>query len=352
MKRLDVATRARPTLPTAPGAQAHPPIVVDGRHLDPTPVFDTYWRFAAERQSMYVKRLSGQPGPWTSDPILGQHRFTNCFRAADRVSQYLIRHVAYTGSQAPREVVFRILLFKMFNKIETWQLLSDNLGDLSWESFDVGVFDQVLTAAMDGGRRIYSPAYVIPPPKLGAIRKHTNHLMLLRAMMEQDLPERLQSCHSMAEAFEALRAFPSMGDFLAFQFLIDINYSTALKFDEMDFVVAGPGARDGIRKCFGEGSRGIEQQLIQYMCDNQDQEFERLGLEFGGLFGRRLQLIDCQNLFCEVDKYSRVAHPEILGASGRSHIKQKYHGRADPVPAWFPPKWGINSTSVCVDLAS
>lgn len=352
MKRLDVATRARPTLPTAPGAQAHPPIVVDGRHLDPTPVFDTYWRFAAERQSMYVKRLSGQPGPWTSDPILGQHRFTNCFRAADRVSQYLIRHVAYSGSQAPRELVFRILLFKMFNKIETWQLLSDNLGDLSWESFDVGVFDQVLTAAMDGGRRIYSPAYVVPPPKLGAIRKHTNHLMLLRAMMEQDLPERLQSCHSMADAFDALRAFPSMGDFLAFQFLIDINYSTALKFDEMDFVVAGPGARDGIRKCFGEGSRGIEQQLIQYMCDNQDQEFERLGLEFGGLFGRRLQLIDCQNLFCEVDKYSRVAHPGILGASGRSRIKQKYHGRADPVPAWFPPKWGINSTSVCVDLAS
>ena len=34
---------------------------------------------------MYVKRLSGQPGPWTSDPILGQHRFTNCFRAADPV---------------------------------------------------------------------------------------------------------------------------------------------------------------------------------------------------------------------------------------------------------------------------
>ena len=79
------------------------------------------------------------------------------------------------------------------------------------------------------------------------------------------------------------------------------------------------------------------------MCDNQDQEFERLGLEFGGLFGRRLQLIDCQNLFCEVDKYSRVAHPDIAGYSGRSRIKQRFAATHEPQTAWFPPKWGINT---------
>lgn len=352
MKRLDVARREGPTRRSAPRQRGPVPIVVAGRHLDPSPVFDTYWRFAAERQSMYDKRVSGQPGPWTDDPILGQHRFTNCFRAADRVSQYLIRQVAYAGSQAPQELIFRILLFKMFNKIETWELLSEHLGELSWDIFDVGTFDRVLTEAMDQGKRIYSPAYVVPPPRLGAIRKHTNHLMLLRTMIEQGLPERLQSCPSMSSAFDALRDFPSMGDFLSYQFLIDINYSTALAFDEMDFVIAGPGARDGIRKCFGEGSRGIEQQLIQYMCDNQEQEFERLDLNFGGLFGRRLQLIDCQNLFCEVDKYSRVAHPEIRGVSGRSRIKQKYQATTDPVPAWFPPKWGIQARSVSGQLAS
>lgn len=32
-----------------------------------------------------------------------------------------------------------------------------------------------------------------------------------------------------------------------------------------------------------------------------------LGLRFRSLAGRRLKLIDCQNLFCEVDKYARVA---------------------------------------------
>jgi hypothetical protein len=50
-------------------------------------------------------------------------------------------------------------------------------------------------------------------------------------------------------------------------------------------------------------------------------------------------------LFCEVDKYSRVAHPEIAGISGRSRIKQRYRRDPTPLPEpWFPPKWGINAT--------
>jgi hypothetical protein len=60
------------------------------------------------------------------------------------------------------------------------------------------------------------------------------------------------------------------------------------------------------------------------------------------LRGRPLQLIDCQNLFCEVDKYARVAHPDIAGHSGRTRIKQRFAPVADRVPAWFPPRWGIN----------
>lgn len=126
----------------------------------------------------------------------------------------------------------------------------------------------------------------------------------------------------MEEAFSVLRSYPTMGDFLAFQMLIDLNYSTLLHFDEMDYVVAGPGARDGIRKCFGVEARGIESAVIRYMADAQAEHFARLRLGFTGLNGRPLQLIDCQNLFCEVDKYARVAHPEVPGLSGRSRIKQ------------------------------
>ena len=104
----------------------------------------------------------------------------------------------------------------------------------------------------------------------------------------------------------------------------------------------GPGARDGLRKCFKGNKKFNEQELIQLMADHQEEEFSRLGLSFKSLWGRPLQLIDCQNLFCEVDKYSRVAHPEIMGVSGRTRIKQKYNYTGEIEQPWFPPKWNIN----------
>jgi len=317
-------------------------VAVAGRKLQPTPVFGTYWRFAAERQHIYSARLRGDTGPWTEDPILRGHRFTNCFRASDRVSQFLISDVIYTGAEDPEETVFRTLLFKLFNKIDTWRLLRRQIGELTWRDFDLETYDRVLSEAFAGGQRLYSAAYVMPPPRLGAARKHTNHLRLLHLAMNGGLAKRLRGAPSMSVAFDELRSLPAIGDFLGFQFLIDLNYSTALDFDEMDFVMPGPGARDGIRKCFGPEAAGIEADIIRYMAEAQAEHFDRLGLQFDGLQGRPLQLIDCQNLFCEVDKYARVAHPTISGISGRRRIKQRYKPVAEPLTAWFPPKWGLN----------
>lgn len=323
---------------------------IAGRVVHPTPVFDTYWRFAARRQAIYEARRQGQHGPWTNDPVLRRHRFTNCYRAADRVSQYLIREVSYRGPQSLEEVVFRTLLFKLFNRVSTWELLTENVGEVSWREFDLRAYDEVLTAAFAQGVKLYSAAYVVPPPRLGAERKHTNHLRLLQHMMTTGLTDELAAASSLQQVFAALLGYPAMGDFLAYQFAIDLNYAAAFDFDEMEFVVPGPGARDGIRKCFGTNADGIEAQVIRYMAEHQQQHFARLGLTFTGLHGRRpLQLIDCQNLFCEVDKYARVAHPDIAGHSGRTRIKQRFSPVPDQITAWFPPKWGINSKDTSSD---
>jgi hypothetical protein len=257
----------------------------------------------------------------------------------------LISHVIYSGPQQPDEIVFRTLLFKVFNRISTWRLLESALGEVTWGTYDFAQYDQALTGAFTAGKRLYSPAYVVPPPALGARRKHTNHLRLVEMMMTSQVTERVTASGAMRAAFEVLRSYPAIGGFLAYQYLIDLNYSPALDYDEMEFVVPGPGARDGIRKCFGSSASGIEADVIRYMADHQEQHFHRLGLHFGGLRGRPLQLIDCQNLFCEVDKYARVAHPDIPGISGRTRIKQLFQPVAEPVPAWFPPKWRLGDVT-------
>lgn len=328
------------------GNHPNPTVEVSIRRSVPKPtvVFDTYWRFAAERQNVYHRRVCCEPHPWTKDPIIQQYKFTNAYRASDRISQYLIRHVIYDAKRPPKDLLFRILLFKTFNKIETWEALEDKFGEVNTETFSFEAYDQLLSHLSETGHKIYSGAYIMASGRqaFGYHRKHRNHLKLIESIIADGLDEKIPMMTSMEQLYRELLLYPTIGSFLAYQYSIDINYSELTSFSEMDFVVPGPGARDGIRKCFSDLGEFTEEDVIKYVTERQESEFERLGLEFKSLWGRPLQLIDCQNLFCEVDKYSRVAHPDSIGNSGRKRIKQKFIQNSTRVIPWFPPKWNIN----------
>lgn len=310
----------------------------------PTEVYDTFWYFAAQRQAMFFERLKGRPYPWTEDPILRRYKFTNAYRASDRVSQYLIKNVIYGGDQDAREVFFRTILFKVFNRIATWEMLEEEFGPITYADYAFEKYDDVLTRAIEGGRRLFSAAYIMPSggKRVGHPKKHSRFLELLGWMMEDAVPERLTEARNMSEAFDLLRSYPMIGDFLAYQYVTDLNYGDITDFGEMEFVMPGPGARNGIRKCFEDLGGLSEVDIIKVVADRQQEEFERLDLGFESLWGRPLQLIDCQNLFCEVDKYARVAHPYARGVTHRTRIKQTYNLNPEPVNYWYPPKWGIN----------
>ena len=303
------------------------------RPLKPTVVFETYWRFAVERQNVFFRRIRGEPGPWTSDPVLRVHKFTNAYRASDRVSQYLIKHVIYAGERSPRETLFRILLFKLFNKIETWELLKSTLGFPTAVGYDPKRYCGVLDRSMAAGNTIYSAAYIMPSGGRSSehARKHEMHLHLLHRILQDDLAERLRESKSLGQVFEMLREFPTFGDFLAFQYSIDLNYSELLNFDENDFSDKRTGRRSGVHLA--------TQDLV---TDHQGECLSAVDLTFPSLWGRPLKLIDCQNLFCETSKYARLVHPEFSGISGRTRIKQKFRASLDPLSVWYPPKWGIN----------
>lgn len=307
-------------------------------------VYDTYWKFAAERQGIFFSRVNGKSYPWTKDKILNKYKFTNVYRATDRVSQYLIKNVIYKGSQEPEEIFFRLLLFKIFNRISTWEVLESEFGRISFKDYCFKRYDKVLLEIMQNKIPIYSAAYIMASGRsaFGFAKKHQNHLKLIELMIMEKVPFKLQQCNSMYEAYNLFHYYPTIGDFLAYQYVTDINYSTLTNFSEMEFVKAGPGAKDGIIKCFTDLGGYSFEDIIRMMADSQEKEFDRLGLDFQNLWGRNLQLIDCQNIFCEVDKYSRVEHPEIEGISKRTRIKQKYKIHNDEIIEYFfPPKWEL-----------
>lgn len=320
-------------------------IFVKPKRPKPSTVFQSYWKFAYKRQQVFFSRLNGCSAPWTDDPIINEYKFTNAYRASDRVSQYLIKNVIYSENWSLEDTVFRVLLFKLFNKIETWELLESQIGEITYKNFSVSKYDSILENAMASGGRIYSAAYIIPSgskQKYKGVRKHKFHLLLLDSLMKSHLHQQLHEAGTMESAFKILLNIESLGPFLAYQFITDLNYAKHFSFSESEFVVPGPGALDGIKKCFIDLGEYSQKDIIKMMYEEQNEHFANEGYDFMSLWGRPLQLIDCQNIFCEVDKYSRVAHPDVQGISGRTRIKQKFSPKQDLLTVWYPPKWGIN----------
>ena len=324
-----------------------------------TVVYDAYWRFAAERQRIFFNRLKGiSQEYWTDDIILKEYKFTNAYRASDRVSQYLINNVIYTDkydvNNSP-DTVFRILLFKIFNRISTWENLDFLVNGISLEKFtNEGVlFHDAFQSMQNKGKPLYSNAYLMGSPSGEFARKERwqGHLSVLSDIMKNKLGEiyrcstneplndewRHKHFYNLERLYKVLLSCNSFGSFLAFQFANDLLYY--LGRPVKPFVVAGPGAKSGIKKVFGNKHNVPDEVIIMEMWEKQEDEFERLELDFKKIGKWKLEPIDIQNLFCEIDKYSRIKYPHIEGIGDRTVIKNKFQPNLDRIPGQYPPFW-------------
>lgn len=313
-----------------------PPVPRDG-------VYELYWTFASKRHAAFERRVAGIPSPWTDDPILRAFKFCNVFRAADRVSQYMIRTVAYNAvASSWADRIFQVVAFRTFSNVATWDGLRFLLGGApTIADLASGRFERALDELKASRGGLYTGAFILCATKAyGFDEKHRNHVGLFKHMfVGHGLAEEIRDANSLEGVVKRLQAYPLMGPFMAYQTAIDLNYSEAIDFDEDDYTQAGPGALRGLRKAFVDPGDYSPSDAIAWMADRQEAEFERLSLPFHGLFGRRLHAIDCQGLFCELDKYCREAVPSL--ASNRSRIKARFVASPEPLGLFFPPKWGL-----------
>ena len=306
-------------------------------------VYRAYWSFASERQRIFERRVvDGEAPPWTGDEILARYKFTNPWRASDRVSQYLIRDVIYARPDLSAEdQLARIVLFRLFSKPSTWRAIERTLGPLRRATLRSPALPKLLGQLQADGP-IYTNAFILCATNaFGHDRKYLNHLALVRAMLRGGrLPRAVARARRLEAIYDALLTFPLIGPFMAYQLAIDINYSELADFSEDEFTVPGPGAERGIRKVFPAAQRRDMAPIIHGMVSEQEDACARLGIARPTLFGRPLRAIDCQNLFCELDKYARVRFPELR--SNRQRIKATFVASVEPLSLFYPPKWRIN----------
>ena len=301
-----------------------------------------YFYFIQERMRIFWNKYENK-AHLTDDPILQEYKFTNVYRACDRVSQYLIRNVIYKDLKmySPEDVLLRTLVFKVYNRIETWEYLC-KLSDITINNFNVEKLSALLSQRQQSAP-IFSNAYMMAGSHFDYPSIKTKHQLWLQIIEDELIKKRgvskILKAKSMEEVYNLLREYPLIGDFLAYQYTIDLNYTPYLNFDEDSFVKAGVGAVRGIKKCFQSYGDSYEDAIV-YTHDHFEELQVRYGFaDFLPLPNRKLKLIDLQNCFCETDKYLRAKLPELK--VGNVRIKQHYKPSRGKIDYYFPDKWGV-----------
>jgi hypothetical protein len=195
---------------------------------------------------------------------------------------------------------------------------------------------------------LYTGAFQKPAPRFENSESYVNHLILLEVFMDNELHDKCMHAWHMADVYEYLVSFPSMGKFATYQLMLNLSYSKLLSFHRNDFVIPGPGASSGLKKMFGKSTMeaGIstdphfEIEVIRWLTDTQQYHFERLGLKPPGLGPKNLPMdvADVEHTLCEVDKYARVAHPSFKGK--RTEMWRSFEPKSQlPAQPVLPKAW-------------
>lgn len=318
--------------------------------------FKYYMYFISERMNIFWNRYNCNRQPYTNDEILQKHKFTNVYRVLDRSSQYLLNNVIYNGKDYSKEDMFwRILLYKHFNLPSTWDLLINEFDDITLE-IPIDEINKFLFNCIKNNKlKIYSNAYMLTASfmknddikyKYGIknnSKKHDAYLQIFKhGILDTKLHEKILNSGSLKEAFLLFNSVITVGVFLAYQYVQDINYTDIVNWDDNEFCSAGPGTQRGIERCFDITGKADYSDIVKWVHNNFEQLCEDYNIKFKELPNHLPTVPDLSNCFCETDKYLRGMGVKTEGKEiDGKRIKQLFNENSNKIEYCFPSKWNV-----------
>ncbi|MCL5101009.1 MAG: putative DNA base hypermodification protein [Candidatus Parvarchaeota archaeon] len=284
---------------------------------------DTFWKFIGERQAIWHRRTVDKlPPPWTADQVLRRFRFTNVYRELDPGTMYAINKILELR-ESKVDKIFNIMIYRLIGRSETHEAL----GFQRLTDFNSKEIEKILEALKESGKPPFTGAYLVSGyTMMGSHNKIINVVKLFSWWRDnfQSFYKRLSESRSPSQACMALKSNKGIGRFLSYQAFVDLCYplkiysgKAVLPFNNDEWAEAGPGARRGIKMLTAPSTRASDLDIMVWLRDNQNTEFERLGIKFEFLFNNdkpiKLSLANIQNCLCEFHKYIK-----ILNGTGRS----------------------------------
>jgi hypothetical protein len=297
-------------------------------------LFKYFFYFIDERMKIFHKRSQKLPPPYSKDIIFNSFKFTNAFRILDRNTQYELKNIInpYTllkkENRDPKALIFEILLYKFFNKISTYELIKKKFPNMSYKNYPFEQLSKFIQSEISNGTKLMTSAYMMTfgkvqhYPKLPYI---TNSQTLLLQVFEEEFIkgnkfDEILSCTNLNELYKVINKIPNFGDFLAYQYTLDLNYIPELSFNENNFCKAGIGTKNAIQKLVPDRQGYTYEDIINYTFDNFDELSKKFGYNsFPFIENLPLTKADIEHCFCETNKYLGV---KIFGHKA---MKNKYN---------------------------
>ena len=268
---------------------------------------ESYFGWINERHSIYQRRLSGAPPPWTNDPILQEFKFTNPFRENDRVTVWMRENwTKPNGNRSHGEIIFNCCLFRMIGTSE----FAEAHGWVTW-NFNPDWTKNLVQSRIDKGLRTFTGAYIITNQGLKAPKSEVvvDHFLTPIWENKEALAQIAQATQSLQALHEAMGAYKGWGGggFMSYEVVTDLNYTPVLDKakDRFSWANAGPGAIRGLNRILDIPlKKGMTQPIANEHMVRLLKEAPNHVLPHVPL--KEVDMRTIEHSLCEWDKYERV----------------------------------------------
>lgn len=348
------------------------------------------WNWIRERYQVHVnKDVKKLPAPWTNDPVLRQVKFCNVRREHDRQSLNLIQNIVNAPNLSLQDKMMNSVLFRMFNLWEPLEAMGAPWTINEFANLDLDKARKDLMAFEEKGGKIFTNAFNTGGLKqclafpemvyrcddknaLKAWVKITDFAGVTRTMKYQEakiivsefpesytiegwepyMPMRvvrsikefvnlypdffdtILNLDEPVDVYETmLNRIEGLGPFLAYQIWVDFTYNPDYPFSENHFTIAGPGCKAGIDLMFTNTGGMTHEECIFWLRDNQDDVFGSLGYtrdmwSAEKEYDKCMNVMQLENLFCELQKYIRCCEQIKKGDKPRGKVGYDGNGKA------------------------
>jgi len=256
--------------------------------------------FVFERQNMYELKSSGAEQPYSHVKVMVNMWFTNMYRELDRGTMFFRKQILSEHNLKPachKEVIFKAVVYRLINKIETFQEFGKIPCIAEWKQFK-----KFLQKKRTNREIIFTNAH----QNMGLTR-FCDTISDLLVRIGNFFTQNIVEAESLEECFLHLKSINNIGDFFAWQICCDFLELRLINFDENTWTCLGPGAKEGLRRIFAVKSVKDELPLAKHLTKIMDYSFKALGISFPYFMNRKLTLKNVEHALCEYDKYFRAA---------------------------------------------